>query len=206
MHIIYYIGLVLIRIFTKLFFRIKIYGKEHVPKEGGFILASNHIAYFDPPILGSWTPRMVYFMGKKELFDNKIFGWLMTQCHTLPVKRGVLDRNAIRVSLDKINKGYGMTIFPEGTRSKTGSFLEPKPGIGLIARQAECDIVPAYISGFNRLKDCFWGKEKLIIRFGEIIPADWVKAQSSDKDGYHAIAQEVMRNIRKTKEIHDQLK
>ena len=198
--IIYYIACFLIRIVTKLVFRIRIYGQEHIPKEGGFILAPNHISYVDPPVVGSWIPRIVYFMGKKELFDNKLLGWYLHQVNTLPVKRGVMDMNAIKLCLKKIKDGYGLIIFPEGTRSKTDKFLEPKAGIGMIAYRSNCPIVPVYIQGFNRLSDCFWGKEKLTITIGEPISAEWIKSIKQGKEGYLVIAQKVIENLADLKE------
>lgn len=199
MNSVYAFGWLVVRIITKLIFRIKIYNKEYVPKEGGFLLASNHISYYDPPVLGTWTPRIVYFLGKEELLSTPIKKWFFGKMHTMPVKRGAMDRRAIQSCIDRVNEGYGMIIFPEGTRSKTDNFLPGKAGIGLIAKKAECDIIPVYIHGFNRLKDVFFGREKLTISFGEKISADWVAAQASGKDGYLAISQHVMSKIAEIK-------
>ncbi len=200
MKLVYYTGWTFFRAITKILFRIKISGKENFPKNGGFILASNHQSYLDPPVVGSWAPRVVYFMTKAELFENKLLGWYLINTNARPVKRGVMDRQSIKATLDIIADGQGMTIFPEGTRSTTGELLEPKAGIGMIAAKAHCPIIPTYVNGFNRLKDCFLGKAKLTITYGEMIPADWVMAQSKGKEGYNEIAQRVMAEIQKIKE------
>ncbi|KAA3630923.1 MAG: 1-acyl-sn-glycerol-3-phosphate acyltransferase [Calditrichaeota bacterium] len=200
MNFVYAFGWLIVRIVTKIFFRIKVYNKEFVPKEGGFLLASNHISYYDPPVLGTWTPRIVYFLGKEELLNSPIKKWFFGKMHTMPVKRGAMDRRAIQSCIDRVKEGHGMIIFPEGTRSKTDDFLPGKAGIGLIAKKANCDIVPVYIHGFNKLKDVFFGKDKLTITFGEKIPASWVEAQTSDKNGYVVISQHVMGEIAKLKE------
>lgn len=200
MKLVYYTGWTFFRAITKIFFRIKISGKENFPKNDGFILASNHQSYLDPPVIGSWAPRVVYFMTKAELFENKLLSWYLYNTNARPVKRGVMDRQSIKTTLDIIADGQGMTIFPEGTRSTTGEFLEPKAGIGMIAAKAQCPIIPTYVNGFNRLKDCFLGKMKLTITYGKMIPADWVIAQAKGKEGYNAIAQRVMAEIQKIKE------
>lgn len=200
MKFVYYFGWTSIRILTKLVFRIKIYGKKQVPVTGGIILASNHISYYDPPVVGTWMPRQVYFMGKQELFEKKFYAWYLRQCNTIPVKRGTLDRAAIHACLKVIRDGYCMTIFPEGTRSKTEDFLEPKSGIGMIAKRGKCGIIPAYIHGFNKLKDCFFGKEKMGIIYGKEIPYEWIDAQPKGKEGYEIIAQRVMSEIRALKQ------
>lgn len=199
MKILYYTGWTLIRLISKIVFRIKVYGCENIPKEGGFIVASNHISYYDPPLVGSWNSRQIYFMAKKELFEYPIFGNIIRRTNALPVKRGVIDRNALEEVSKVINNGYGITIFPEGTRSKNGQFLPPKPGIGMIARQAECAILPAYINGSNRLWDCFIGRARMSITYGQVITSDEIKAFSQDKEGYHQIAQAVMERIKAIK-------
>ncbi|NOY88789.1 MAG: 1-acyl-sn-glycerol-3-phosphate acyltransferase [FCB group bacterium] len=188
------------RLISKLFFRIKIYGKNHIPPSGGFIVATNHISYFDPPLVGSWMTRQVYFFAKKELFKNKIFGWIITRTNALPVRRGSIDRHTLEAAVAIIKKGYGLTIFPEGTRSKTNQFLEPKPGVGIIAIRARCPIIPGYIHGANRLKDCFRGREKFSITFGEPFSSEWVTSFPDNKDSYYKIAHSVMERIAQIKQ------
>ncbi len=199
MKLVYYTGWTFFRSITKILFRIKISGQENFPKKGGFILASNHQSYLDPPVVGSWAPRPVYFMTKAELFKNKALEWYLNNTNAIPVRRGEMDRQAIRAILDVISSGNGITIFPEGTRSQSGEFLDPKAGIGMIAKKAECPIIPTYVSGFNQLKNVFWGKAKLSITYGKPIQTEWVVSQEKGKVGYSAIAQHVMDEIRKIK-------
>ncbi len=195
MKILYYSGWTLTRVISKLIFRIRISGRKHFPRSGGFVLATNHRSNFDPLLAGSWAPRQVYFLAKQELFRNKFFGWVITCTNALPVRRGTIDRHALELTDQVIRNGFGMTIFPEGTRSKTEEFLEAKPGVGMIAIRSGCPIVPGYIHGSNKLKDCFWGKERMSITYGEPIPAEWVSAQEATKEGYVAVTEEVMRRI-----------
>jgi 1-acyl-sn-glycerol-3-phosphate acyltransferase len=128
-------------------FRIKVYGKEHVPKEGPVLVCSNHISNFDPPVLGITCPRDIAFMGKSELFKFKPLGWLMKNLNVFPVKRGMQDRSALRVGLDLLAEGKTMGLFPEGTRSKDGKLGAPLPGIGFFAMRSEAKVVPCAIIG-----------------------------------------------------------
>ncbi|UCG60288.1 MAG: 1-acyl-sn-glycerol-3-phosphate acyltransferase [Candidatus Zixiibacteriota bacterium] len=196
MKILYYSGWILTRIITKFFFRIRITGVENIPREGGFILATNHRSYWDPLLVGSWAYRQVYFLAKKELFANPIFGWVITQTNALPVKRGTIDRHAIRHCLDVLWKGYGLTVFPEGTRARESKFLAPKPGIGIIASQAGVPIVPGYVHGSDRYGSCLVGRTKLSIHFGEPITVNTIASYPKDKTGYYRIAQLVMDRIK----------
>jgi len=191
----YWAGWSLTRIISKLIFRIKTSGQENVPPSGGFILASNHISYYDPPLVGSWITREVYFFAKKELFKNRLFGALITATNSLPVNRYGIDRQSIRLAVDAIKRGFGLTVFPEGTRSRTEEFLSPKPGIGMIAARAGCPIAVGYLHGSNKLKDCFWGRDRMTMTYGETFPAEWVKSFPATKEGYQQIAEAVMERI-----------
>jgi 1-acyl-sn-glycerol-3-phosphate acyltransferase len=200
MKILYPIGWFLSRSTAEIIGGLKIYGRENVPKTGGFILAPNHISYYDPPFVGSCLSRPIYFFAKYELFKNRIFGFILRRLNALPVKRGVVDRQALKMAIEVIKQGSGLTMFPEGTRSKTDQFLEPKAGLGLIARHAECPIVPAYISNSNRLKSCIFRKNRVHIAFGKPLSANWVKSFEKNKEDYLAISNAVLDQI---KELRD---
>ena len=195
MKILYYTGWTIFRLISKLIFRVRVSGQENFPQTGGFILATNHISWYDPPLFGSWAPRQVYFFAKMELFKIPVLGWAIRRTNALPVKRGTIDRKAIETSVDVIKRGYGLTVFPEGTRSKTDRFLDPKPGLGLLAIRAQCVIVPGYVHGANRLKDCFLGREKLRILFGQPFSIDWVNSFPDNKEGYIRLTEGVMARI-----------
>lgn len=200
MKINYWAGWLLSRFLSRIPFRVRVFGLNHLPESGGFILASNHISYFDPPMVGSQITRELYFFGKKELFRYWPFGAILRSVNALPVKRGVIDREAVKLAVNAIERGFGLTIFPEGTRSRSDRFLSPKPGIGLLARTALCPIVPCYIEGFNRMKDCLLGKRRAVIIYGEPLSSDWIKACNEDKEGYLTIASTVMARITELKD------
>jgi 1-acyl-sn-glycerol-3-phosphate acyltransferase len=195
MKILYYTGWSITRIISKLIFRIKVTGRGNIPKSGGFILVSNHISWYDPLVVGSWARRQVYFFAKRELFENKLFGSIIRRTNALPVKRGAVDRGAIEASLKVIRNGYGLTFFPEGTRSKIAGFLTPKPGIGMLAFQARCPIVPCYVHGTNRLKACFWGQDRMRVAYGSPLDPTWLDSFPHDKEGYQQIAESIMQKI-----------
>ncbi len=194
-NIVYWMGWSLTRIISKLFFRVRTVGQENIPPKGGFILATNHMSYYDPPLVGSWISRELYFFAKKELFKNRLFAATIRTTNALPVNRQGVDRQAIRLAVAAIKRGFGLTMFPEGTRSRTDKFLSPKPGIGMIASRAECPIAVGYIHGSNRPGDCFRGREQLSITYGETFSADWVKSFPASKEGYRQIATAVMERI-----------
>ena len=77
----------LFRIIFYTVFRVRIFGREHIPQEGAVILAANHASYIDPPLMASLIKRPVSYMAKSELFENPIFGGLIRRCHAFPVTR-----------------------------------------------------------------------------------------------------------------------
>jgi len=182
------------------FFRGKVNGRENLPKSDPFILASNHISYFDPPLVATFTGREMFFFAKKELFKNRLIGALIRKVNARPVRRGVFDRGGIETAVQLLEKGKGLVIFPEGTRSLTDDFLSAKPGIGMIACQAKVSIVPVYIHGSNALWKCFFGAAKLRITYGKPLLRDYVISLEAGKKSYIAISEEIMRRIKALKE------
>jgi len=191
----YYFSITCVKLLSRILLRPVIEGEANVPREGGFILASNHVSYFDPPFVGSFSPREMFFMAKEELFRNKAFGWLIWQHNARPIKRGAVDRQAIKMGLDSIARGYGLILFPEGTRSLTDQLLPPKAGLGLLAHKARCPVIPMYHHGSNKLRDCMWGRDQFGITFGEPLSAEWISSLPSERASYDLISATAMDRI-----------
>lgn len=188
-------GRQLARQFSRWLLRIRVTGAEQVPLTGGVIVASNHISYFDPPVLGSWIERPVYFFAKDTLFTIPLLGWAIKRTNAIPVKRGTVDRDALERAVEIVRRGDALVVFPEGTRSRTDDFLNPKAGVGMIAHRAECPIVPACIEGLNRVKRCLTWRDHPTIAFGEPFTADWVKSFPAERESYHEMARIIMARI-----------
>lgn len=177
---------------AKWFFNVKIVGQRNIPKKSGCILASNHISYLDPPLVGLAAKREVYYLAKEGLFKevNKIFTWLITAYNAVPLTGEGADLKAIKRILGILKRGEVVVIFPEGTRSKTGKLLPPKPGVGFIARVAKVPIIPVLITGpSEKIGDILLRKRRIIIHFGLPFSVD-----SSGRD-YEAIGKEIMKRI-----------
>lgn len=130
-----------------LFFRLRVQGREHIPRRGGFILAGNHVSYLDPVVFGSACPRSLYHMARDTLFRQPVFGWFLRRVHTFPLKRRAADFEAIRKGLRYLAAGEGLLICPEGTRQVGGRVGGAFAGVGFLARKANVPVVPAYVSG-----------------------------------------------------------
>ncbi|WP_353894375.1 lysophospholipid acyltransferase family protein [Proteinivorax hydrogeniformans] len=129
----------------------KVHGKNNIPKEGKYIVASNHISLLDPIFLVMIFPKTINFLAKKELFDVPILGGFLKKVHVISVDRNTIDRNAVRRSIEVIQNNEILGVFPEGTRSKDLEPLPAKPGVALFALKGECPILPVRIKGPIRL-------------------------------------------------------
>ena len=138
-------------IVSKVLFFVKIEGRENIPKDRNCVLMGNHQGILDPLMLALCVPdREIHFMGKKELWNNKLLGWAFTKVHGFPVDRGNMDMGAIRTAMKVLGEGDTLGIFPEGTRSRTGHMLPLLGGASMLALRSRCDVIPVYIDGNYR--------------------------------------------------------
>lgn len=144
-----------------LLYRVDIKGIENIPKEGGAILCSNHIHALDSVLYVTRIKRMVYAMGKEELFNTKFKNWFMRAMGVFPVKRDTASEEAINVAVNHLTDGDLLAIFPEGTRNGLAKGVKPKKGVALIALRAKTPIVPMAMVG------SFKPFTKIRIRIGE---------------------------------------
>jgi len=140
---------------ARLLFRARVEGVEHLPRQGPFILVSNHCSNVDPPILGWATghqiDRIVHFMAKVEMRSWPIIGWLATQSAVYFVRRGEGDRAAQRFSMEALAGGRPIALFVEGTRSRDGHLKAGKPGAALLAMRTGAPLIPIGIAGTQRI-------------------------------------------------------
>ena len=138
---------VFFRVLGRLLFGFRIEGTKFFPKNEGVIVAANHASYFDIPLLGCAIPRRVVFLGRANLFPNRILSWILQKLGWIPLKTHRLDRKAFGAALEYLKAGTPVVIFPEGTRTEDGHLHQGRPGIGYLVEESQCQVIPAYISG-----------------------------------------------------------
>jgi 1-acyl-sn-glycerol-3-phosphate acyltransferase len=196
----YRTGWLLFRLIARVILRMKIIRPHLIPRTGPLIIASNHIAYADPPLLGSTFPMEIHFLAKRELFRNRLFRFMIASLNAHPINRRGFDRRAIETAIEILQNKQGILIFPEGTRSDGRVLLPARPGIGLVARRGSFPVLPVYIHGTHRLGACFLGREKCRVIIGEIIPAIEIAKYPDNREGYKKLADDIMESIRRLKE------
>jgi 1-acyl-sn-glycerol-3-phosphate acyltransferase len=192
----YRVSWILLNVVERAVFGLKVTGKELIPRSGAVIIASNHVSYSDPPVVGSAVPREVYFLAKEELFVNPAFGWLICRYNAIALRRAVGDIGAVRKAVELLKQGKAILMFPEGTRSLGGRLLRPKPGLGLIACMAGAAVVPAYVTGTDKLGRVLLRRTNLAVSFGEPVEAaTFGDRTGGSRERYQELTEEVMKRI-----------
>jgi 1-acyl-sn-glycerol-3-phosphate acyltransferase len=136
-----------LKVFSKVFFRIKVAGREHIPARGAFIVASNHASWLDPIVLAVASPRRLTFLAKSDLFKGIFFKNLIRALGAFSLPREGAKIDSLKQALSFLEKGAGLVVFPEGTRSKDGNITKPTAGLGFLSAKSGVPVVPAYIHG-----------------------------------------------------------
>jgi 1-acyl-sn-glycerol-3-phosphate acyltransferase len=143
----YYVARAIVTGLTRLWTRMGIEGREHVPKHGAFVLAPIHRSNMDTPIAAAVTRRRLRFMGKDSLWKGQPISWLLSALGGFPVARGTADREALKRCIAVLEAGEPLVLFPEGER-KSGPTVQPLfDGAAYVALKAGVPIVPVGIGG-----------------------------------------------------------
>jgi 1-acyl-sn-glycerol-3-phosphate acyltransferase len=173
-------------------------GLDLIPRTGGLIVASNHISFWDPPMLGAVIPREVHFLAKEELFSTPILGPLIRSLNSIPIRRGVADLSGLSRAIAKLREGGGLLMFPEGSRMRDGELHPARPGVGMIAVHGDVPIVPCHVSGSNRPGRWLLRRERVQIWFGATRPWRELAGEGDMTPGralYQRVGEGIMREI-----------
>jgi 1-acyl-sn-glycerol-3-phosphate acyltransferase len=136
--------------FSRLYWRLSTQGAEHIPTNGPFVLAPVHRSNVDFAIASTVTKRRMRFMGKDSLFKVKPFAAFISALGAYPVHRGAADREALRRTIDIIEGGEPVVIFPEGTRQSGPEVQKLFEGAAYVASRTGVPIVPVGIGGSEK--------------------------------------------------------
>ena len=172
----------LVRIWTTVFFDLKVYGVRNVPRTGGVLVVTNHQSLLDPLLLGVQHGRGMSYMAKSELFRNKAFAWLIRRLGAFPVKQGAGDVGAIRETVSRLQEGRMLNIFPEGSRTETGEIGPILPGVALVIRRVGpgVKIVPAAIHGSYQAwpkGQRYWHRHPIRVAYGPALDVTGLKGE-----------------------------
>ena len=185
--------------YLRLFHRVEVKGKEHIPATGPAILCANHTSYLDSMLVGCCTLRQVRFLITRSFYRHAILGFFIKGCGAIPVSQRGVDKEAFRLAREALGRGELLGIFPEGRLSRNGLPNEGKPGAAMLAATAVAPIVPITISGAFFV----YPKGKLLPRPGRITirvhpPLEVVPQRGRNKAYLQEITDRVMARIERS--------
>ena len=138
--------------FFLVYLRMQRVGREHLPRSGPLLLASNHRSFLDPFVIGTLIRRPVYYMAKRELFEKRWQAWALNALGAFPVDRGAGDAEAMDTARAILARGDCVVVFPEGTRVRRGPLGDPHRGIGRLALQSGAPVAPVAVFGTEEVR------------------------------------------------------
>ena len=178
-----------VKLITIILYRVKIIGKENIPKTGAAIICPNHVHFWDAPTIVAYTKRKVNALAKEELFVNGFVKWLADQTGIYPIKRNSADLQAIKIALKVLKNDELLMLFPEGTRNGIAKGVKPKNGAVVIAAKAGVPIIPIGVNG------SFKPFSKITIKIGTPIDYSKYKKEINNKELMTELTQELMQEI-----------
>ena len=185
----YKVAAFICRNLLRLMYRVKVEGDTCLGSVKGCIVYANHTSYLDPVVMGSFIKRQVKFMAKAELFKNRLLGCIILKLGTFPVRRGEPDLGAVKSALRLLKNGEILGIFPEGTRNKSGAFMDAEPGLSMIAIKAKVPVIPIAILSTYRI----FNPLKMII--GEPVYLEEFYDKKISMDRHKEISNGLMRRV-----------
>lgn len=167
----------LMRIVLTLFCRQRVRGLRNLPDAGGGLMLINHQSFLDPVVVAIALRRPVSFVARDSLFRVPVIGWILRNTYVIPINREAASGGTMRAAISRMQDGFLVGVFPEGTRSEDGSLLELQPGFIALARRGNLPIFPVGISGAQnvmpRNRPGIYFRDIRVV-YGEPIDADEV--------------------------------
>jgi 1-acyl-sn-glycerol-3-phosphate acyltransferase len=126
----------------RLYWRVRVTGRENLPKRGGIILASNHQSGLDPVVVGGVLSRPIYWLAKVEYVVTPKQAWFFKSVGVIPVNRDAPEHEALEHAAACVRSGKQFGIYPEGTRSPDGRVYKGYTGVARIAEMSGAAVIP----------------------------------------------------------------
>ena len=184
----------IMRLWFAIMFKVEIKGKENVPAEGNAIICANHYTNYDPFAAAIYLDRLPRYIGKKELFENKILAYLLKEVRVFPLDRkAAMDMKAVKTGLKVLKDGEILGIFAEGTRVKEGEHVDAKGGVALFAMKGNANVIPCAISGKYKFRN------KITVEYGAPLALDEFRGQKLTAEVMSEITDVIMGKVEEMK-------
>jgi len=174
------------------------YGTDRLPRTGGAVLAVNHLSAIDPPLIGSFSNRAIWYMMKSELLEIPVVGEALTWTGAFPIRRGAGDRDGLRKARELVLEGHIVGVFVEGTRQRLGYPGPIHSGALTIAMKAGVPVIPCGVESFG------WSRKNrrpCCVVYGEPMDFEGIPANGRGyKKAAEVLRQEILRLWRQAAE------
>ena len=143
----WYVLQVIAQPFFAVWFRVRVRGLKHVPRSGGALLLINHQSFLDPLMAVALLSRPVSFLARDSLFRVPVVGWLLRRTYVISINRESAGTGSFRAAVERLQQGFLVGVFPEGTRSADGRLGQLKPGFVALVRRAQVPVIPVGVAG-----------------------------------------------------------
>jgi len=175
----------------RLFWRVRIEGRDQVPKRGPAVLAANHQSFCDSLFIPLSVPRRVTYLAKAEYFETWKTAWFFRAVGQIPVRRGGGDASAgaLATAREVLGRGHIVGLYPEGTRSEDHLVHRGRTGVARLALECGVPVIPVGVDGTDRVQPIGWRRmrpfQRITIRFGPPMHLDLpgVSENGSGTDG-----------------------
>ena len=181
--LLYYVLHYIARMVAIAFYRIRVFGRNNWPREGGALVCANHKGYFDPVLVGLCCERPMNVLAKQSLFRFPLKP-LIEAMGAIPVNRSGTGLDGLRETMTRLRAEELVLLFPEGTRTESGSIGNLKPGFIAVARKTNVPIVPVVFDGSFQV----WPKWQLLptlgvvhVKIGAPLSAEKIASLSDDE-------------------------
>ena len=172
---------IVLRVFSRVWFRLRVHHRERIPEAGAVIIAANHISYLDPVFICCTLKRMIVSLARESVFHVPVLGSILRSWNVIPLDQEGTGRG-LKTFFTRLLAGDAVMMFPEGERSRTGQVLAPQPGVGFIILKSTAPVMPVKVFGAFEA----YGRHHLLprpfhveIKFGE--PLDFADLRAEAK-------------------------
>jgi 1-acyl-sn-glycerol-3-phosphate acyltransferase len=199
--VLYWVIKVVLTPILRVFVRIRVEGKEHVPRSGPVILAANHRSFLDSIFIPLVIRRRVTFVAKAEYFDDKRVAWFFRGVGQIPIRRegGSASERALQSATEVLEGGGVFGIYPEGTRTRDGKLHRGHTGVARLALRTGAPIIPVGLVGTDAVQPVDSKLPRLFkpvrICFGEPLDLRHYEGRHDDRLALRDVTDEVMFEI-----------
>ena len=180
---------------------------ERLIEDGPALICSNHVSFFDPPLISIIFQKEIHFLARHTLYSNPAARWIFPRLNVTPIDQDRASMAGLKTAVRILQQGHRVLIFPEGSRSPTGTLLPAAGGAGLVVAKARVPVVPIRL--FGAYEALPYGATTPKLTTATAVVGETLHFSEADfpanREGYQAISTAIMGAIARLKCPPDRL-